>query len=289
MPQVDPKTQIRVPVKPVPRVQARPSATAQKQVATANTNVLRPGIRIMDFDNTRQGDYRVRFIVPDIAGQPASEIIVERKGKCGWTETSFDGSRAPRTDDRHAKCRIDFAKYSAAVAALANAAPASRHFYELRVDKYDRAKEGYAQFISQPVMVVVRGPGSRVTRHRLDVLANAAAAPAAAKVDSDGDGFSPYSAGGTDCDDNDASRYPGNTEIPNQADEDCDPRTIGTLDRDGDGFIDWTISNPAFGNRSSPMKGRDCNDSDPEIRPTKPEDFTDGIDNNCDGAVDHYP
>lgn len=293
MPTIPPQSRVPLPVKPPPATRPSDQTIAdparQRETARANTSIVRNGIRIVNFDNPRQGDYRVRYIVRGVADNPASRIIVERKGKCGWTTTSFDGSRPERTADRYAKCRLDFASFSAAVAALAERPPAHRDYYELRVDKYDRAKEGWAQFIAQPVMMVVDGPGARVTRHRLAVLPNAPAPQAAGKVDDDGDGHAPFSAGGTDCDDNDGSRYPGNDEIPNDRDEDCDPRTIGTLDRDGDGFTDWRVSNPAFGGVRTPRRGRDCNDRDAEIHPNKPEDLGDGIDNNCDGAVDYYP
>ena len=69
-----------------------------------------------------------------------------------------------------------------------------------------------------------------------------------ADCDFDGDGFDVPSGEsglrsvcrGNDCDDNDANRYPGNTEVCDLAgyDEDCDPTTVGSKDVDGDGFID---------------------------------------------------
>jgi hypothetical protein len=59
--------------------------------------------------------------------------------------------------------------------------------------------------------------------------------------DNDGDGASDMACGGDDCDDNDPNRFPGNVEVCDAAnhDEDCDPNTIGSLDADGDGFIDY--------------------------------------------------
>lgn len=57
--------------------------------------------------------------------------------------------------------------------------------------------------------------------------------------DRDGDGHGAIHCGGDDCDDRDPNRYPGNTEICDARgiDEDCNPRTVGTLDNDGDGFV----------------------------------------------------
>lgn len=56
-------------------------------------------------------------------------------------------------------------------------------------------------------------------------------------VDADGDGVDSVASGGTDCDDQDANRYPGNIEIcdAHGHDEDCDFETGGLRDADGDG------------------------------------------------------
>lgn len=57
--------------------------------------------------------------------------------------------------------------------------------------------------------------------------------------DKDGDGYAAMHCGGDDCDDNDPKRSPGNKEIcdSNGIDEDCNARTVGDLDLDGDGFV----------------------------------------------------
>lgn len=57
--------------------------------------------------------------------------------------------------------------------------------------------------------------------------------------DRDGDGFTATKCGGDDCDDRDPNRFPGNTEICDAQgiDEDCDPTTVGGVDKDGDGYI----------------------------------------------------
>jgi hypothetical protein len=64
--------------------------------------------------------------------------------------------------------------------------------------------------------------------------------------DKDGDGHMRLECfGGDDCDDADPSRFPGLREVCDEAghDEDCDPRTTGTRDRDGDGFGDAVCRN----------------------------------------------
>ena len=76
---------------------------------------------------------------------------------------------------------------------------------------------------------------------------------------------------GTDCDDNTAACYPGNAEICDGLDNDCDGHIpADELDADGDGF--------------SICEG-DCDDTDASVHPQATE-VCDGIDNNCDGNVD---
>ncbi|MHC9510692.1 putative metal-binding motif-containing protein [Kangiella sp. M94] len=57
--------------------------------------------------------------------------------------------------------------------------------------------------------------------------------------DKDGDGYKAMHCGGDDCDDNNPNRNPGNKEICDSQgiDEDCNPRTVGDLDADGDGYV----------------------------------------------------
>lgn len=91
-------------------------------------------------------------------------------------------------------------------------------------------------------------------------------------VDADSDGFKKR----TDCNDNDASIYPGAEEIPNDGiDQDCDGSDLiidTCADTDGDGHADTACG------------GDDCNDADPTIYPGAEEIPNDGIDQNCDGT-----
>lgn len=57
------------------------------------------------------------------------------------------------------------------------------------------------------------------------------------QIDADGDGSASVTSGGSDCDDQDARRYPGGVEVCDYqgSDEDCDVSTVGHLDADRDG------------------------------------------------------
>lgn len=299
-------TPMQTPVKPTTKVEVRKPAVPRRpsvnQSATvANTGVkarantaiskpaaVRPGIRVFDRVSPYSDHKFVRYIVPNIADTPATELIVERKSVCGWTSTAFDGSKTPKADNRE-NCAELFQIYSDAVARLANEPPADQNYYELKIPKRSSIWPRLLNsgLFNRPVMVVAKGPGARVTRHVLQPFEGIAREEqVSVRVDRDRDGVSPFSAGGLDCDDNDASRFPGNLEIPNDRDEDCDPNTIGTLDRDGDGFTDWNVSNPAFANRRTPLRGGDCDDTDRRTHPNAPEDLDDRIDNDCDGDID---
>lgn len=95
--------------------------------------------------------------------------------------------------------------------------------------------------------------------------------------DCDGDGVSLADG---DCDDNDPSRYPGATEIADfwGHDEDCNESTFGSLDVDGDGFVDQRVCN---GSNCS----TDCDDTRPAVNPNAAE-LPNRRDDNCNGIVD---
>jgi hypothetical protein len=117
------------------------------------------------------------------------------------------------------------------------------------------------------------------------------------EIDNDGDGFTENQG---DCDDNDASVYPGAIEVENGVDDDCDgiiDEGTNAYDDDGDGYsenegdCDDTDASVTFddcdgdGYVSIVYGGEDCDDADPDVHPAAPEQC-DLIDNNCDGQVD---
>ena len=87
--------------------------------------------------------------------------------------------------------------------------------------------------------------------------------------DDDGDGWPNCN----DCNPVNPSIHPLAEETCNGFDDDCDGFSLagGELDRDGDGFF--------------PCNG-DCDDQDASVNLWQAEDCSDGVDNNCDGAVD---
>jgi Putative metal-binding motif/Receptor L domain len=90
---------------------------------------------------------------------------------------------------------------------------------------------------------------------------------------------------GDDCDDDDSLSYPGNTEVCDQEnrDEDCDPKTFGTLDSDRDSYIDAMCCNA---DEDGDLNcGNDCDDKKTNVNPAATE-ACDFLDNNCDDETD---
>ena len=108
-------------------------------------------------------------------------------------------------------------------------------------------------------------------------------------TDFDGDGYSPD---GGDCDDNDATVFPGAPELPDFADNDCDSTVDeGTVlyDDDGDGYCeDPTQCSDGSYTGDCDDSGDLDNDGLDDGRPTYPNaiEQPDWQDNDCDGIVD---
>ena len=115
--------------------------------------------------------------------------------------------------------------------------------------------------------------------------ANANGIPDCIDGDLDGDGVT----GATDCDDTDASVYPGATEIVDDGiDQDCDGTdTVSCfVDSDGDGIGGTTTVLSPDGDCSGAGESStfgDCDDSDPMVYAGAPEVADDGIDQDCSG------
>ncbi|MBM4389589.1 MAG: hypothetical protein FJ090_00595 [Deltaproteobacteria bacterium] len=110
-------------------------------------------------------------------------------------------------------------------------------------------------------------------------------------VDVDGDG----AAACEDCDDTDASVYPGQVELCDDVDNDCDGTTDGEsavdafdsyADDDGDGYGDESsVATDCIVPAGHVATGGDCDDTDDAVNPSATESCND-IDDDCDGATD---
>lgn len=129
-------------------------------------------------------------------------------------------------------------------------------------------------------------------------------------ADTDGDGFgdaavaaiacqepSGHVTDDTDCDDTSSTVNPGETEVCNGVDDDCEGTSDGPdaqdaatwyRDADGDGFGNAVSSQIACSQPTSHVSdNRDCNDGNGSIYPGAPEYCsTTGVDDDCDGLSD---
>ncbi len=118
----------------------------------------------------------------------------------------------------------------------------------------------------------------------LDSCSEARRACVSAPPDEDGDGFGVAGCGdGTDCDDTDATRFPGNVETCDDVDDDCDPSTLGGFDFDADGYVSSACCNPDAAGEM--VCGEDCDDNRATTFPGALE-VCDTLDQDCDGMAD---
>ncbi|HBP00472.1 MAG: Regulator of chromosome condensation [Candidatus Uhrbacteria bacterium GW2011_GWA2_52_8d] len=121
--------------------------------------------------------------------------------------------------------------------------------------------------------------------------------PAILASDDDGDGYNEEDDG--DCNDANASVYPGAGEVCNEVDDDCDGvvddglnTTTWYLDWDSDGY--GSNSEIHIDSCDSVHDGYvtvagDCDDTNPVIHPNASEVANNHLDDDCDGLVDEVP
>ena len=105
-------------------------------------------------------------------------------------------------------------------------------------------------------------------------------------ADADGDGYQDLIFGGTDCDDEDPTSYPGATELCDGVDNDCSGALpADETDDDEDGYVECTIDSGGWLAGDSVVGGDDCDDGDGDVNPAGVERCND-TDDDCDGAID---
>ncbi len=100
---------------------------------------------------------------------------------------------------------------------------------------------------------------------------------------------------GGDCDDNDATSYPGGQEVCDGADNDCDDIAddepsdgiVSYIDADRDGYGDIATEARMCGVLDNRIEqGGDCDDAARSVNPDGTEFCDDGVDGDCNGVVD---
>jgi hypothetical protein len=100
--------------------------------------------------------------------------------------------------------------------------------------------------------------------------------------DGDGDGYTPAQG---DCNDRDATVYPGAMETCDGRDHNCNGVIDDICDDDHDGYATCP-STPCPDVMADNIPGGDCNDQDPLINPGALEVTDNHIDDNCNGQID---
>jgi len=103
-----------------------------------------------------------------------------------------------------------------------------------------------------------------------------------------------YVTDNTDCDDNDSNNFPGNPEVCDGNDNNCDGQDDEGLqsltyyiDADNDGYGNPNVSLISCSNPPGYVTDNtDCNDSNADINPNVSETCGDNIDNNCNNLID---
>ncbi|GDX80302.1 hypothetical protein LBMAG42_21130 [Deltaproteobacteria bacterium] len=112
-------------------------------------------------------------------------------------------------------------------------------------------------------------------------------------ADDDGDGYGGGGADATDCDDADATVFPGATETTGDGvDQNCDGEEECLSDNDDDGYLDGSGSTVTSSDSDCDDAGEgtttdpttDCDDSDASVNPGAAEGIGDEQDQDCDGA-----